>query len=460
MGIFDIFRKNKQKDQVNIVQKPFFLKKKLGSSSIITSSYDKAFNYTYNLQMIELYKAYRGNDLFRSAITKTQNLQLRQNFSIVSADNGIQKYLNKRLFEISIASNKSIKSIVYQLSKDFVLYGNAFLYLHRDKSNSSGKKYKYFGKTLEPISAIFVVPPRFVSISEDEKTYSISPAFFETYQFINVYDDEDEVVVGRGEKVVKKENIIHLKYEDDGKVFSDSYYLQALTPLIILTTLEDVVEQMIRERQFFVTVYTVGTKDNPPDEMTFERIKSSLEWNPEEGVLIIPGHHSIEIKNMSTLKDIQTYIEYFKTKFLNAVQIASVGLGESGSQNRATAETSNSITYDLVNDFQQTFAEQFSFSFLTQLILDRGMSLDKIDIEKMPQIYFGEPDTNLKIKKENHEVFKFVNNVITEKEVRKNINLQTLNENYRKFMYQNLYNKAKDDKEQSNKSLPQNQHNK
>ncbi|MDK2839521.1 MAG: hypothetical protein PWQ83_1071 [Thermosipho sp. (in: thermotogales)] len=87
---------------------------------------------------------------------------------------------------------------------------------------------------------------------------------------------------------------------------------------------------MIENRQFFVTVYTVGTKDKPGNREDIETVKSDLENASEDGMLIIPGNHDINIKNMSSLKDIKEYIDYFKTKLLNELGISSVGLGEGG----------------------------------------------------------------------------------------------------------------------------------
>jgi len=87
---------------------------------------------------------------------------------------------------------------------------------------------------------------------------------------------------------------------------------------------------MIENRQFFVTVYTVGTKDKPGDIEDIETVKTELENASEDGILVIPGNHDINIKNMSSLKDIKEYIDYFKTKLLNELGISSVGLGEGG----------------------------------------------------------------------------------------------------------------------------------
>lgn len=462
LNLFNHYTKNDESaKQVIALETPKFIKKQPSTQSRGDSSY-------YSIQFTDLYRAYDQSGLFYRTISKIRELALRQGFFIKQADDQVIKYLNLRFIELENSSDKSFYTTVRDLLNDYILYGNCFMYLNRDATNSSGKQHSLIRKKqLQPISAFFSVPPRFVSVSEDQKKFTISSDFYDQYLYGNVYSDEDIVTItasnNKTAKTIQRENLLHFKFEENGELFSRSFASRQLGTLIILSTLEDVIETMISEKQFFITVYTVGTETNPADDTQLEEIKNNLEYNPDEGILIIPGNHKIDIKNNSTLQDLKNYLEYFQQKFYKEINISPIGLGEGGQANRATADTQNQTTFDLVRDVTQSFQKQFNFYFLRQLMMESKFQQKIFDPDfQMPEIVFPEPDIDLKIKLENQQIYKFEHAAYTEDEMRKDIDKKIISDKERSKLRPNLYKENIENsssKETNNKVKPQNQHN-
>lgn len=353
--------------------------------------------------------------------------------------------------------------LVRDLVNDYVLYGNAMWYLYRDIENSYGNPYIDFdGKQTKPISAVFNVPIRFVSYDVNNNRYVIDEDIYEQFADISVYRTSEEELVYSQNKAIDNKNIIHIKSEDNGEIFPGGFQSRALNTLVILASLEDIAEDMLENRQFYVTIYKVGNKEKPGTQEDIAIVKQSLENEPEGGILVIPGNHDIDIKNMSSLGDIKQYMDYFKTKLLNELGISSIGMGEGGQANRATAEEANSITYDLVKSIQDTFAQQFNFYFLRQLLKEKKgfdkKNIFKLSDEELPKIIFPEPDSSLMVKLNTHEIYKFEHSIQTEDETRRNLKMPQLTEEKRKKLFQNMYGTTGSLLETNNIVQPQNQH--
>jgi hypothetical protein len=217
---------------------------------------------------------------------------------------------------------------------------------------------------------------------------------------------------------------------------------------------------VIEDNRFSIVVYKVGTKEAPGKEEDINEVKRYLEYNESDSTIVIPFNHEVKVLNISGMKEIKEYMDYYRNKFLNEVGISGIGLGEGGSANRATAEEANLVTYDLVSSMQKTFAEQFKVGFLYEFIYDsNSYKIEKMDDKSLPEIIFPEPNIDLNIKKENHEVFKFEHNVQTEKETRQHIGLENLKDSERNNMFYKLHGESNNSEDTNNRNSPQNQYN-
>jgi hypothetical protein len=139
---------------------------------------------------------------------------------------------------------------------------------------------------------------------------------------------------------------------------------------------------VIEDNRFSIVVYKVGTKEHPGRDEDIYDVKRYLEYNESDSTIVTPHNHEVKVLNISGMKEIKEYMDYYRNKFLNEVGISGIGLGEGGSANRATAEEANLVTYDLVSSMQKIFAEQFKVGFLYEFIYDsKSYKIQKMEKE-------------------------------------------------------------------------------
>lgn len=474
MGFFDglknLFKqKEEQKpstiDEMRKLTPPKFQKTQGTEFQNMFSSGYKQLKYSTLFQ--EMYYAYNSNGLFKRQISKIHELFTRQNFTIKSQDAPFNKYLKQRLREVEIGSDQTMNKLIMDQSFELILYGNQVIYKKRKSGMSANAKSYYTkdsrNKKLDPVVAQYVVPMRFVSISQDRKSYYIDEKFFEDSRMASQFGDEEHVNVSKNDQTTKKisqDDILHIKYQEDGNYFSKPFSSNQIASLINLYNIEQKMLDVIEDNRFSIVVYTVGTKEQPSREEDIEDVKRYLEYNESDSTIVMPQNHDVKVLNLSGMKEIKEYMDYYRNKFLNEVGISGIGLGEGGSANRATAEEANLVTYDLVSSMQKIFAEQFKVGFLYEFIYDsKNYKLETMKDETIPEIIFPEPNIDLNIKKENHEVFKFEHNIQTESETRKHIGLEQLKDSQRENMFYKLHEEQKGTEDTNNRNAPTNQHN-
>ncbi len=471
-GIKNLFTQNKQKeqqpssqDEVRKMQPPKFQRTQGTEFSNMFSNNYNSLKYSSLFQ--EMYYAYNSNGLFKRAISKIHELFIRQDFIIKSQNEQFDKYLNYRLREVEIGSGQTTNKLVMDQQLEMILYGNQFIYKKRASGLSTKAKPYYTNdsrnKKLNPVVAQYVIPARFVSISKDRKSYYIDEKFFEDSSIAPSYGDDEYVNVSKSDSTTKKisqDDILHIKYQEDGNYFSKPFSSNQVASLINLYNIEQKMLDVIEDNRFSIVVYKVGTKEAPGKEEDINEVKRYLEYNESDSTIVIPFNHEVKVLNISGMKEIKEYMDYYRNKFLNEVGISGIGLGEGGSANRATAEEANLVTYDLVSSMQKTFAEQFKVGFLYEFIYDsNSYKIEKMDDKSLPEIIFPEPNIDLNIKKENHEVFKFEHNVQTEKETRQHIGLENLKDSERNNMFYKLHGESNNSEDTNNRNSPQNQYN-
>lgn len=388
----------------------------------------------YAPMLKEAERATNADALIRQAVSRYAEVAIRQGFTISTTNTKIEDYIRRRLFEISIASNTTFERLVFSVFTDLIRYANAFVAFKRNDKTTSGKSYDYYGKPLKPISGFFSIDPVHMKIILNSQgvpiLYEYDPLIEEASLLIYEKDD-DERIVNRYFSATRKNkstcimpayDVIHFKYSGDNTVFGRPFYIESLEDLIMLRKMEEQIDSMLSTGQMNATVYYVGNKDNPPKADDMDRVQSGLEWNPSEGVVVIPGHHDVKYLQAQNITQLIDLMNYFKNRFYSGIGLSPVTMGEPGAANRATASVNSNSMFEKVRAFQLTVSSYMQLLF-EHLILDFGLPIEKLRPEEFPVLSFPEPDVDLHIKKENHEVFKYVNNVITEEEVRSNIGM-------------------------------------
>ena len=114
-------------------------------------------------------------------------------------------------------------------------------------------------------------------------------------------------------------------------------------------------------------------------------------------------------------------------------------MGEADSANRSTANTLSKIATQSVEALQRyikTFIETY---VINEILLEGGFAEALVDSEKMVSIKFGSVDKEEKSKEENQTIQLWLNNLISEKEARKRLGEQPVEDSMRDETNYKLY---------------------
>ncbi len=465
MSFFDSFRKRSNDAQVLAIEPKIsqYAKKERPKQS-----------FEFSNLVVKLRDAIRSDSILRQWVSNTVEGCMRHGFNVMSNDEGINKKLQERMREIEVASKTTMYRFVRTMLYNFIAYGNAYAVLIRNAGNSSGRSYTWIDdKTLEPISGVYPIDPLMVKIDRKNngsvKTYQLDASVFEASLYINakspdVVNYPTNWTRTQGVVNVDKNDMVHIIYDENSTPFGRPPLSEVLEDVLALRTLEEVIQDMIRQNMYVITVYKVGTPDRPGKQQDIDAVKKNLTWNPSDGMLVMPGDHDIGIVS-ANIKDILSFIEYFKTKIYSAIGGSSVGFGEAGAANRATSGDARVPHFDKVRDMQLLFASFFQTYFLDHIVCDMGYHPATL-VEGRPVLLFNEPDIETLTKKTNNSVFLYEHNVATFKETRtalgftgksidEDLHLVRVTKQQAEFTAKA---QADNSKETDNRTAPKNQH--
>lgn len=156
-------------------------------------------------------------------------------------------------------------------------------------------------------------------------------------------------------------------------------------------------------------------------------------------MFILPERHSIEtISSGSDFLDANGYLKYFRQRVFTGLGVSESVMGIGDSSNRSTSDNQSSDLIDLVKDFQQNFSSGFQ-KVLDEILFEGGYD-PTINEEDRVEFVFTEIEQSAKITRENHELQKFLMNVQSLDEARRNMGYEPTTDfsNY----YSNLFGTA------------------
>jgi len=194
-----------------------------------------------------------------------------------------------------------------------------------------------------------------------------------------------------------------------------SSIIPILDDIRALRKLEEEIEILGFQYSIPLYLYKVGTKDQPPAPNEIEQVTSTVNNMPAYGMLVVPGHHTIEVpSNNNTPVDLISFVNHFKKRVYSGLGISSIAMGEAESSNRNTAEVLDLSMQTITKRYQQIIKHGLEMELIREMLLDGGF-----DIVKDELIFsFPEIDLENQIKKENNIIQKWQNNIITRSEAR------------------------------------------
>jgi hypothetical protein len=330
---------------------------------------------------------------------------MKNGYETVSRNEKVQKHIEKRLKEISLLTGISLHEVLTQATRQLVSYGNAFIIKVRSGTKSRfGKPYQLYGKIENPIVGLFVAEATTIEIGLNDGG--------------DVTQYKQKV---RGQEVFYDErDVIHLAFNKiPGTLSGMSSILPILDDLRALRKLEEEIEILGFQYSIPLYLYKVGNKDIPPAPGEIEEVSSTVNSMPTYGMLVVPGHHTIEVpSNNNTPVDILEFANHFKGRIFAGLGISPIAMGQVETSNRNTSETLDASMQTVTKSYQAILKNKIELCLLDELVLDGKFDLLLEDVE----FNFPEIDLEQQIKYETHIIQKWQNNLISLEESRNEMN--------------------------------------
>lgn len=394
------------------------------------------------VDLSQIGQAYYSDAYISRAINKITGLMFKAGWGFSSLNKDALSYVQTRFRLIEESTHVKTEELLRDLGLNFVLYGNAVIVKARGQENLDKLKAEgHYGG--EPISALFTANPEFFTVSRDEfgniESYSIG----ETNSAVEF----------------KKEDIEHLTYQKpSGRAYGVPYITNSLRDVLILRQVEETVTNILYRNLHPLQVYKVGLDKAgfEAQEGEIEIVREAVQSASLDSMFILPERHNIEtISSGSDFLDANGYLKYFRQRVFTGLGVSESVMGIGDSSNRSTSDNQSSDLIDLVKDFQQNFSSGFQ-KVLDEILFEGGYD-PTINEEDRVEFVFTEIEQSAKIARENHEMQKFLMNVQSLDEARRNMGYEPTTDfsNY----YANLFSTASPaEGTVKNNAQPENQH--
>lgn len=439
MHLFSINNTIINKTSNTLPRKPVIVSK-IGSTGLVygstgnTASRSNFQKSEYNLG--EISKVMDIEAYVRQAFNKHVELCLKEGYEISSRDNDATRYIKKRLQEITDRSGITFNMLLRVIMQNIVAYSNAFIVKVRDITKSSGRPiYRQGNVPLQPVAAYFPLDPTSIEIKRD----------FHGKILKYVQKVPNNPIIPE----FKPENIVHVYYDrKEGFAFGTPYVIPALDDIRTLRRMEENVEMLITQHIFPLYHYSVGTEENPAEiyddgSTEVDLVRQQVEDMPTEGSIVTPERHKIvAIGAEGEALDVEKYLQYFEKRVLAGLGISEIALGRGGTANRSTATTIDKMMTDRCKDFQDVAESFINEHIFKELLLEGGILLDETE-DTFVKLKFNEIDIDSMLKVQNHSVFKYEHDAITESEMREELGMDSVRDEQREDMYFERVSKPK-----------------
>lgn len=339
--------------------------------------------------------------LLRRSVNLFVEQILKNGFEFKSKSDRDVTHVKRRIREIENLTGIAFSETLSQIATQLVTYGNCYIVKVRDNKKSRyGKRYTLFGKNQNPVVGLFVADATTMEIGINNKGTVVN-YMQKVRGELRVWDERD---------------VIHIAYNKiPGTLTGMSAILPVLDDVRALRKLEEEIEILGFQYSVPLYLYKVGTKDTPAAPGEVDAVSSTVNNMPAYGMLVVPGHHTIEVpSNTNTPVDVMQFVEHFKKRIFGGLGVSPVAMGESSTSNRNTGEVLDKAMQSITKSYQGIIQHKIEMELIRELLLDGSLN----NFDDTVEFSFPEIDIENQIKKETHILSLWQNDLITRTEAR------------------------------------------
>lgn len=403
----------------------------------------------------EITNVYNAEAYVRQACDKYIELMFKAGWQFVGANPKAVDYIRKRFAMIAEATQIPTDQLFIEIAEDLVKYGNAIIAKARSNDPAllpPGFSIQGLGGR-DPVVGYFPLNVATMTVKRDKN---------------GMVKQWQQEVEGQEKPVkFKPEDIIHIYYKrEKGHAFGTPFLLPVLDDIRALRQAEENVLRLIYRNLFPYIHVKVGLPEEGlgASDSEVNSVRNVIENMSLEAGLVT--NERVEITPVATDKiiDAHDYLRYFEQRVFTGLGVSELMMGRGNTANRSTGDNLYGEFIDRVKAFQRVmsiFVDQF---MVKELLMEGGFD-PVLNPEDDVDFVFNEIDIDAKIKKENHVVFLYEHNAITEDEMRQLLGREPIPDSDREKMY--LYrvkipgNVKKDNAaDTDNRNQPENQYGK
>lgn len=380
----------------------------------------------YNL--LDIDNAYSTDSYVRQCVDKIVEKIFKEGFGFYGKNPNAIEYVKIRLTYMAETTQQPLQSLLNDMAEDMVKYHNIVLVKSRKADESQmppGVTVNGIDGT-EPVAGYFCLHPGTMTVKRD------STGLIQNWK--QEVDGSDTTVN------FNPSEIVHIYYKrKKGNAFGEPFLLPVLDDIRALRFLEENVVNMVYKHTNPFFHITVGDDESPGSPQEVEEVRAEIENMDPAGGLVTNNRVTFNSVEADKAVDAKGYLEYLEARVFSGLGISAVQFGRGDTSNRNTADSMTDELSDRIKAFQQAIETGINFFIIKDLLIEGGFDpLNNPD--DVVTFEFLENDLDRKIKAENHAIYKYEHNSITEDEMRDEIGKDPITD--RSKMFQTLITQA------------------
>ncbi len=381
--------------------------KKVGLSDDPTNRDYSSPSYTGSTMTLDkIEEAWNKESYVRRSVSKYTELMFKAGWDLVGKNPSAVQYLKTRFAFMAECTQQPTDIWLLEQSEDLVKYSNVVMAKLRKGEVQWPKGIKVQGiGGRDPILGYSCLPVKDMQVKRDK------------VGTVKGWQQD------AGDKPVKfkAEDIVHIYYQRErGKIFGTPSLVPVLDDIISLRQAEENVLKLIYRNLFPFLHYKIGTEGEhgqPGDQDDVDKLTDEVENMELEGGLVTTERVNIEPVALDQVIDAYSYLLYFERRVFTGLGVSESQMGRGATSARATAENMTDQIIDSVKALQRIQEAFLNELVIKELLLEGGFD-PLLNPNDDVRFLFKEIDVDMKIKKENHAIFQYEHNAITEDEMR------------------------------------------
>lgn len=372
----------------------------------------------------DIMNGYNTDSYIRQGVDKYVDQIFKEGYSFYGTDTGAIDYLKLRLNYISEASSTPTSQLLMDIAEDIVKYGNCMIVKARTNDvNAFPQGLSVTGLNgNDPVAGYFCVSPVSMRCKRDE--------------FGNVTEWQQEN--DGGTQSFKPEDVIHIYYKrEKGMAYGSGFLIPVLDDVRALRQAEENVLKMMYRNIYPFYHIAVGSPDATGTSKEVDTLKEALDGMDVEGGLVTTERVEIKPIASNQVIDAEPYLKYMEARVFSGMGIPAIMFGRGNTTNRSTGDNMTSEMADRIRAMCRII-EMFFNSFITKEILMEGGYDPVLNPDQAVEFKFNDNDVDVRVKKENHAIYKYEHNAITEDEMREELGMDPIPDGEREKMFVEL----------------------